>query len=73
MERFLGRSPDSLTWAERRLLTGRWVALERYTPQTTPHRQIEAIGASPAECIAALRGRGLDPARYEFDALTFSA
>jgi hypothetical protein len=47
-------------------LAGKWVALEIYTPKTTPERRIEAIGNSPLSCIQQLRERGLDPARFEF-------
>jgi hypothetical protein len=66
LERFLGRSPDSLTFAERQRLGGKWIALELYSPKTLPIRKIEAIAGSPGECIRALRQRGLEPKNYEF-------
>jgi hypothetical protein len=66
LERFLGRSPDSLTLAERTQLAGKWIALEVYTPKTLPLRKIEAIGDSAADCIRSLRARGLDVTQYEF-------
>jgi hypothetical protein len=47
-------------------LSGKWIALEIYTPDTTPERIIEAVGNSPMSCIQQLAGRGLDPAKYEF-------
>ncbi len=68
--RTLGRSPDRLTLEERRALTGKFVALEIYSPATLPLRRIEAIGDSLAECARMLRARGLDPARFEYDRLT---
>jgi hypothetical protein len=63
---FLGRSPDSFTYAERRRLAGRWIALELYSPENLALRKIEALGSSASECIAALRARGLDPKRFEY-------
>ena len=66
MKDFIGRSPDSLSLPERAALTGRWIALERYTPATLPLRIIEALGESPAECIQQLTARGLPAVNYEF-------
>lgn len=65
-EQFLHRSPENLTYAERRKLAGKWVALEMYTPKNLAMRRIEAVGDSPAACIASLRSRGLDPRAFEF-------
>jgi hypothetical protein len=62
----IGRSPDQLTLAERRALTGKLIALEIYTPKTLPLRRIEAIGDTIADCLGTLKSRGLDPARFEF-------
>lgn len=67
--RAIGRSPDALTLEERLALAGKIVALEIYTPETTPLRRIEAIGDSAAECIVQLRERGLDAANFEFTRL----
>ncbi|MBZ5728218.1 MAG: hypothetical protein LAP87_24930 [Acidobacteriia bacterium] len=67
--RTLGRSPDRLTLEERRALTGKFVALEIYSPATLPLRRIEAIGDSIQECVRMLQARGLDPARFEYDRL----
>jgi hypothetical protein len=64
--RALGRNPDRLTLAERLALAGKFVALEIYSPETTPLRRIEAIGDSAAECVRTLRSRGLDPRQFEF-------
>ncbi len=65
-DRAIGRSPDQLTLEDRILLAGKYVALEVYTPATTPLRRIEAIADSAAECVKILKTRGLDPARFEF-------
>ena len=65
----LGRSPDRLNLEERILLTGKYIALEIYTPEVLPLRRIEAIGDSVAECVRLLKSRGLDPARFEFSRL----
>lgn len=69
VDRILGRSPEDLSIEERAAFAASWIALEIYTPQTTPLRRIEAIGAEVAECIAMLRARNLDPAKFEFSRL----
>jgi hypothetical protein len=63
---FIGRSPDQLSLAERTVLAGKWIALERYTPATLPLRLIEALGDSPAACIQQLTEQGLSPDNYEY-------
>ena len=65
----LGRNPDRLTLDERMALAGKYVAMEVYTPETTPVRRIEAIGDSIAECTRMLKERGLDPLQFEFTRL----
>jgi hypothetical protein len=60
------REPERLTLDEHNAIVGQWIALEIYDPQRLPLRRIEAVGASVAECVADLRGRGLDPERFEF-------
>jgi hypothetical protein len=62
----VGRPIDALTLAERLDHSGRWVALEVYTPQTLPLRTIQAEGSSASECAAELSLHGLDPARFEY-------
>jgi hypothetical protein len=62
----MGRSLEKLSITERKKFAGKWVALEIYTPDTTPEKLIQAVGSSPASCIEQLRERGLDPGRYEF-------
>ena len=62
---FIGRSPDSLSRKDKVRLSGLWIATELYSPETTPLRVIEAVGASPAECVRMLRERGLDPRKFE--------
>jgi hypothetical protein len=66
LDRFLGRSPETLSLPERFALAGRWIALEVYTPKNLALRKIVAIGDSPSACTRQLQARGLDPARYEF-------
>ena len=68
-QRAIGRSPDRLSLAERRALTGKYIALEIYTPEDLPLRRIEAIGGSVQECARQLVDRGLDPVRFEFSRL----
>jgi hypothetical protein len=65
----IGRPLESLTLAERWKWAGKWVALEMYSPQTVPLRNIEAIGNTATECVAVLKQRGLDPERYELQPL----
>jgi hypothetical protein len=67
--RVLGRNPDRLTPAERRVLTGKYIALEIYSPDALPLRRIEAVGDTIAECIRTLQSRGLDPVHFEFTRL----
>jgi hypothetical protein len=62
----MGKPFDGLTAAERWKHAGVWVALELYTPQSMPLRQIAAAGASAEECMAQLSALGLDPTRFEF-------
>jgi hypothetical protein len=66
LSRFVGAEPDRLSLDERRALTGKWIALEVYSPATIPLRRIVTVGDSPAACIAALKEQGLDPAGFEF-------
>jgi hypothetical protein len=67
--RALGRSPDQLTLDERWALTGQYVALEIYSPETTPLRRIEAIADSIEGCMRMLKERGLNPIHFEFTRL----
>lgn len=71
LERYLGRSPDSLSLPERFALAGFWIALELYSPKRLPLRQIEAIADSPAACRRQLEARGLNPAGYELQLLDY--
>jgi hypothetical protein len=66
LQSLIGRPLDGLTLAERLDHMGRWVALELYTPQTLPLRNIDAEGADARDCIRQLVARGLDPTRYEY-------
>src|SRR5438093_1161063 len=68
-DRALGRSPDDLTLDERLKLAGKYIAMEIYTPAVLPMRRIEAIGDSLQACLQMLKGRGLEPARFEFTRL----
>ena len=65
----IGKSPDELSLTQRRAITGKWIALEIYTPQTLPLRVMEAIGDSAADCMRQIKGRGLDPKNYEYSPL----
>jgi hypothetical protein len=65
----IGRAPEDLKLEERLALTGKFIALEIYTPEVLPLRRIEAIGDSIADCVRVLRERGLEPARFEFSRL----
>lgn len=68
-QRAIGRSPDRLTLCERNALTGKYIALEIYTPENLACRRIEAIGDSLAECAQVLKSRGLEPEKFEFTRL----
>jgi hypothetical protein len=69
LDRAVGRCPDQLTLDERFELTGKYIAMEIYTPAALPLRRIEAIGDSVAACVRMLKSRGLEPARFEFSRL----
>jgi hypothetical protein len=66
MTALLGRHPDTLSIAERREFMGKWIALEVYSPDTLPLREIAAMGDSAADCAAQLHARGLDPSNFEY-------
>jgi len=65
----VGRNPEPLSLEERTALTGKYIALEIYTPDSLPLRRIEAIGDSVAECARMLKARGLDPSKFEYSRL----
>jgi hypothetical protein len=65
----IGRPPERLTLEERIALTGKFIAMEIYTPETLPLQRVEAIGDSVEECARQLAERGLDPLRFEFTRL----
>lgn len=50
---------------EQRALQGWWMALEIYSPATTPLRRIEALGKTQPDCLEMLAARGLDPRQFE--------
>jgi hypothetical protein len=62
----IGRAPERLTLEESLALTGKFIALEIYSPESLPLRRIEAIGDSVEDCVDQLTQRGHDPARFEF-------
>ena len=68
-KKHLGRAPERLTPEEQQALTGKFIALEIYSPATLPLRRIEAIGDSVEQCIQQLAARGLDPKQFEFTRL----
>lgn len=65
-KQYVGRAPEWLSVAEQRALQGWWMALEIYSPATTPLRRIEALGRSAGECREMLVARGLDPMNFEY-------
>jgi hypothetical protein len=65
----IGRAPERLSLEERMALTGKFIALEVYTPEALPLRRIEAIGDSVEECVRQLGLRGHDPTLFEFSRL----
>ena len=69
MNDVLGRPPERLTLPQRIALTGKWIAVEVYSPETLPLKLIEAVGHNPSECIRQLEERGLDPRGFEFSKL----
>lgn len=66
---FVGRPFEGLSLSERWRLSGAWIALERYSPERLPLRIMEAVAATVQGCVEQLRVRGLDPSRYEFQAV----
>lgn len=62
----IGRAPERLTLEERLALTGKFIALEIYTPEALPLRRIEAIGDSVDECVSQLAQRGHNASHFEF-------
>jgi hypothetical protein len=67
--RALGRSPDSFRLDEALAFAGKCVALQIYSPSTTPLRRIEAIGDTAEGCYRQIVARGLDPRQFEFTTL----
>lgn len=65
LEKFLDRSPESLSLAERREAAGLWFAFEIYTPENLALREIRAVASNASHCVEQLVARGLDPAHYE--------
>ncbi len=66
MQSYLGRNPDELTLPERSRLTGKWLALELYSPENLALRRIAALGDTPEACQAALREQGKEPADFQY-------
>jgi hypothetical protein len=66
----LGHSPEELELGLREQLEGYWIALELYDPHRLPLRKITAVAATPAECFATLKSKGLDLAHFEVVRLT---
>lgn len=76
----VGRAVEDLNLSERWKHANKWVAFHIYTPPgkvtrdgieyvDVRERKIEAAGATPEECTAQLRSRGLNPAEYELTIL----
>ncbi len=64
--RFLDRSPDSFRPSEWRAVHGLWAAFQLYSPQTTPLRRIQALGATASECMANIASQGLAVSNFEY-------
>lgn len=64
---FVGRSLDGLRLSDRSKLTGSWIAIELYSPESLPLRVIAAVGHDARDCARALMQKGLDPARYYYE------
>ena len=62
----IGTSPEQLSIAQRRALTGQWGAYLLYTPRNLALREIAAIGPTVGDCARQLAQRGLNPGEYEF-------
>ena len=60
----IGRSPDSLSLAERLAFAGKHIALEIYTPENLALRRIEGIGDSLEECLRMLPDCGRIPCPF---------
>jgi len=69
LKELVGKPLDGLSLKQRSALTGKWVALQVYTPETLPLRTIEALGESARDCIRDLRARGFDISQFEFTLL----
>jgi hypothetical protein len=65
----IGKSVDGLKLSDRWALTGRWIAVELYSPERLPLRLIQAVGADARSCIEQLKQRGLDPSLFEYQPL----
>lgn len=66
MTDWIGREPDRLSLVEQRALSGKWIALEVYTPARMPLKRIAAVGGSASECMAQIAAAGLDPRDFEY-------
>jgi hypothetical protein len=62
-----GCEPERLTLEQQIALTGKWIALEIYTPEALPLRRIAAVGESAADCMRKIAEHGADPANFEYD------
>jgi hypothetical protein len=68
--KLVGFEYDRLSYEQRAALAGKWIAMEVYSPKTTPLRNIEAVGDSAEDCARQLLSRGLAPAKFEFSQVT---
>ncbi len=66
----IGKSIDALPLKVRWTLTGRWMAVELYSPERLPLRILAAVGDDARDCVAQLRANGVDPALYHFELIT---
>lgn len=62
----IGRAPARLSPVELACLSGHWMALEIYTPETVPLHRIVAVGATAADCMKELAASGRNPRQFEY-------
>jgi hypothetical protein len=70
LKTYIGREPERLSISERKAVSGKWFAMQIYSPRTLPLRRIEALGDNVQDCMRQLALRGLDPREFEYQLLT---
>jgi hypothetical protein len=65
-EQLIGVAPERLDLQQRKLIAGKWIALELYSPKTLPLRVIAAVADSSEACAQAIHAQGKDPCQFEY-------